>query len=253
MKFTVIPTWDIVPPEFVGIDTGALFLALPMPGERVATLTPVDSTIYPVIMTMEQLFKWWHRVRQWEVSASHTVWGGEQFVSLVLDETDTTDEEITCDMPTGWNNAESADPLDWFRAGRWTGSFVWNDGAFDRTANFTLRILRKPSATIAESYYLTDDLTQILPYLRLECSGDGIDGNLWAADSAAFYDSSPTLQGSCTADIDGITPTMTAAFDTGSGFESDPMTLVLTPSLYWAHANPDGSEPAWNTLTGEQL
>ena len=121
MKFTMIPTWEIVPAEFAGIDTGAIFLALPMPGERVATVAAVDSTIYPVAMTTEQLCKWWHRVREWELSASHPVWGGAQVVSLTLNETDTVDEEITCDMPTGWNNAGSADPFDWFRAGYWTG------------------------------------------------------------------------------------------------------------------------------------
>ena len=249
----MIPTWEIVPAEFAGIDTGAIFLALPMPGERVATVAAVDSTIYPVVMTTEQLFKWWHRVREWELSASHAIWGGAQVINLTLNETDTVDEEITCDMPTGWNNAGSADPFDWFRAGYWTGSFVWNDGAADHTAYFTLRILQKPSATVDKSYYLPDDFTQILPYLRLEFSGIGVDGNEARADSAAFYDGTATVQGSCSANIDGITPTMTAAFDTGSGFEDDPMTLTLTPSLYWEYRDSLGENPKYDALTGAEL
>ena len=243
----MLPTFDS-PATYIERGDGSKFLALPMPGERIADLATneIDGTIYPVIMTTEQLCKWWHRVRQWEIVANHPRWGGDNTCNLVLDESNvySADEEIVDDKETA---------TDWYYAGIWTGNFVWNDGAFDRTAYFTLRILAKPTVDVDASYYLTEDFTQILPYLRLEFSGDGIDGNEGRADSAAFYDGTATVQGTCSADIDGLTPSMTAAFDTGSGFEDDPMTLTLTPSLYWEYRDVNGQNPKYDSLTGAIL
>lgn len=250
----MIPVYPVLPTTYVDRGDTTRCLALPMPGERVDDLSLVraDNTIYPVIMSMSQLCKWWHNVREWELSVNHTIWG-TQSATMVLNETDTTDEELTLDLPTGWTNATSADPLDWFRAGRWTGNFVWNDGAVDHTAYFTLLILQKTLATVARSYYLTGDFTQILPYFRLTCEGIGVDGNAWAADSAGFYDSSHTVQGSASASVDGVVPVMTAAFDTGSGFETDPMSISLSPSLYWEYRDADGTNPKYNSATGVKL
>ena len=130
---------------------------------------------------------------------------------------------------------------------------MWNDEEFDRTATFTLQILRKKSVNIQTPYFLTDDFNQILPFFRLQCGGDGIDGNLWSADSAGFYDGPTSIQGAATASVDGFAPSMTAAFTTGSGFEDDPMTLTLTPSLYWEYRDSLGENPKYDALTGAEL
>ena len=249
MKFVMLPTWDIPPANYVERGDTSRFMALPMPGDRVESLTANDSTIYPVVMTTEQLCKWWHRVRRWKVIANHPLWPVNQQCTLTLDESNiySLDEEITMDKETA---------TDWYYAGSWTGNFTWDDPlAVERTAYFTLEILRKPSATIARSYSLTGDFTEILPYLRLQASGDGIDGNLWAADSAAFYDGAPApaTNGTASATIDGLAPTITAAFDGGSGFEDDPMTLTLTPSLYWEYRDANGQNPKYDALTGAKI
>ena len=263
MKFVMMPTWPLTTPAYVERGDGSTFLALPMPGQRVTELAPLagDNTIYPLVMTMEQLIKWWHRVRKWEIVANHPLWPVNQIVTLSLSETGSLGEQIVMNMPNGWNNVTSPDPNDWFAAGKWTGSFVWTDpSAVEHTAYFTLSILQKPSADILSSYYLTGDFTQILPYMRLTFFTDGIGGVFAYADSAAFYDTPPgdhpdigDANGNASATIDGLAPLMTAAFFTGSGFEDDPMTLALTPSLYWAYAKPDGSDPTWNTTTGAKV
>ena len=248
MKFVMLPTWDVPPASYNERGDTSRFMALPMTGERVEALMEIDSTIYPKVMTTEQLCKWWHRVRTWEVICNHPQWPVNQPVTLSLDESsvNSLDEEITMDKETA---------TDWYYAGSWTGNFTWEDDlAIERTAYFTLSILRKPSITIDESYYLSSDFTEILPYLRLQASGDGNDGNAWAADSAAFYDDiGKTVNGTASATIDGLAPTMTAAFDTGSGFEDDPLTLTLTPSLFWEYRDSLGLNPKYNSLTGAKL
>lgn len=261
MKFVMIPTWPLLTTPWVDRGDKARFMALPMPGKRVTDLAEreIVSTIYPKIMTTEQLCKWWHRVRRWKVVANHPLWPPNQECQLSLNESFTTDEEIVDDMPYGWNNVGSGIASDWFAAGAWSGSFEWTDTLEQvHGVDFTLRILAKPIAPhIDASYYLTGDFTEILPYLRLTAGGVGIDGNAWSADSAAMYETPeidrPEQQGSTTCTVDGLAITMTSYFATGSGFESDPMTLVLTPSLFWEYRDADGLNPKYDSLTGAIL
>ena len=255
MKFTMLPAvsyWSDT-----GADVDPMFLALPMPGEVVSYLPTyaINGTMFPLVITMEQLCKWWHRVRTWQITANHPLFGTGLTATLSLDESDTTDEEIVLDMPNGWPNVGTADPFDWFRAGRWTGSFTYVPDGFTRTVSFTLTILPKTSATILRSYYvLANEFSSIVPFVRLQIEIDGIDGNQARGDTAGFFDETPpTAAGTMTCDIDGQEPIVSAACATGSGFESDPVTFVCTPSLYWAYANADSTEPTYDTLTGAQL
>ena len=251
MKFVMLPTWDVPPASYNERGDTSRFMALPMPGERIEDVdgTAIDGTEFPLVMTTEQLCKWWHRVRTWEVIANHPLWPVNQSVTLTLDESsvNSLDEEITMDKETA---------TDWYCAGIWTGNFVWTDGlSIDRTAYFTLTVLKKPDfVNDFRPYYLDADFTRILPYFRLQANGDGIDGNLWAADSAAFYDEvGKVVNGTASAAIDGVAPSLTAAFDAGSGFEDDPMTLTLTPSLFWEYRDADGLNPKYDSLTGAIL
>ena len=257
MKFVMLPTYPVPPANYTQRGDTADFLALPMPGKRVADLSVqvADMTIHPVIVPMETLCKWWHKVREWRVILNHPKWPANQPCVLSLNESDTIDEGIVQDMPTGWANVGSADPFDWFRAGYWTGTFTYTDHlSFVRTVAITLSILRKKSVTISEVYYLTGDFTQILPYLRLQIEIEGLDGNSARGDTANFYDESPvTTSGDFSANIDGFTPTVVAACATGSGFESDPLTMDLSPYAYWPYEDAGGGNPKYNALTGAKL
>jgi hypothetical protein len=183
-----------------------------------------------------------------------------QQCELELDVTGTLLEEIVDDMPYGWNNAGDGVAAHWFAAGNWTGSFVWTDDfvSEDHTAYFTLAILRKPIAPeLAASYYLSGDFTRILPYLRLTFATDGIDGNYAQFDSAGLYETPevdrPELAGNATCTVDGLTIDVVSYFSTGSGFEDDPMTITLTPSLFWEYRDANGLNPKYDSLTGAKL
>ena len=254
MKFVMIPTWPLPPASYVQRGDKAHFLALPMPGQRVADVTAgLAGGIFPVVMPMDQLLKWWHRVRKWRLTVTHPTFGPAPIpVDLELTETGTLGEEIVDDMPGGWNNVGSADPLDWFSAGRWNGSFVWEDGlSFEHTAYFSLTILAKPdNVNFYAAYKLDSNFTRILPYMVFSGSGDGIDGNTWAVSTGEVFD---PAQVSATVNIEGLAPSISAQFTTGSGFEDDPMTLTLTPLLYWEYRDEDGANPKYNAETGEKI
>ena len=247
MKFTMIPTWTGAE-TYVDRGDELQFLGLPMPGERVADvdLVAVDGSTFPAVVPMTQLIEWWHRVRKWSATATHPFWGTES-ATLELDESDTTDEEITAD-----------NTLAWFKAGRWTGQFTWvyepaPDG--DEVFAFDLQILAEPEGVFnLPSYYLDGDFTRILPFIRLKMDINGVDGINGSGDSAGFYDEDPppTPDGTITATLDGIPLTIAAAlYDTL--LEDDEITVTLTPSLWWEYRDADGTNPKYNALTGAKL
>jgi hypothetical protein len=245
MKFVALPT-KAGSPTWIERGDPVQFLALPMPGERTSTLAPVPATVFPSTVPMEQLIKWWWRVREWKIVATHSQWGGIVETTLSLDESHAIDEEVTM-LPT--------------YGGEWTGSFIYNDGITDNTVTFNLRILALPdNINLFQSYYMTGDFSQILPYLRLKTTMGGTDGNMAYGDTGSFYEapdsdypSDDDINGEFDCLVDGVDLQMPAVITTGSGFETGVVDFVLTPSLYWQYANQNGSNPKWNSLTGALL
>jgi hypothetical protein len=243
MRFTLIPTFGSIV-NYVQRGDPAHFLGLPMPGERVSALVPMQTTPFPVSIEMERLIKWWFRVRQWKVVANHPLWPANQECILSLDENQAIDEEVTALAQYG---------------GKWTGGFTYTDPlSFVHDVNFSLSILNLPDfINLFQSYFLAgSEFEQILPYLHIGVVIDGIDNNFAYGDTASFYTATPAdypsqddINGEFDCTIDGLDIQMPAVISTGSGYEDDPVTFTVTPWRFWPWNDADGN-PKWDILTG---
>lgn len=245
MRFTLIPTFAGAP-DYVQRGDATHFLGLPMPGDRVSSLAPMQTTPFPIIMDMERIIKWWFRVRKWKVVANHPLWPVNQEFVLSLGENQAIDEEICALSQYG---------------GKWSGAFLYRESFFDRTVSFTLSILNLPDFIhLFQSYFLAgNEFEQILPYLHMGVVIEGIDGNFAYADTASFYAAAPAdypsqddINGEFDCTIDGLEIQMPSVIEGGSGYEDDPVTFTLTPSLFWPWADTSGN-PKYDALTGAPL
>lgn len=247
MKFAVLPTWtnDRAPVAVAGANT----LAFPMPGKS-EDWTPVLLTPRPFGMPLTKAVEWWWRVKTWLLTATLTDIG---YIEITMGRDSGSEEKNLCKPESyTWSGTYDATvgpqvrvisaelvlfpPQGTYLFGTTPPDFGPTDEAYALPASAAAPESRTIYPTVALNIY-TDPMWDI---------GTEIVGQ--AASIPVILP--PTINYSThDGTIDGIAWRL--------GWDGDvamaSIIWTMTPLQWYPYANGDGSNPVWDTNTGERI